>query len=198
MTTSSSLLAKVEVASLLHEIDSASGDCEAEFPRENHCMHSSAHAKDDHSWDLLEIAMLACCCSVHRHGPFPWLRAKLIHRDKEQLMPGFHHWIPGRSPYHFGSNKRISLIRSKDARTQNLIPEHVGNHSLLRHDFHPSRISTILLGFIIQLSMELMWSVQTMGKVRSHCLNLLITLMHAIMPWQMEIPPLTSMVYLSQ
>ena len=39
MTTSSSLLAKVEVASLLHEIDSATGDCEAEFPRENHCMH---------------------------------------------------------------------------------------------------------------------------------------------------------------
>ena len=29
-------------------------------------------------WDLLEIAMLACCCAVHRHGPFPWLRAKLI------------------------------------------------------------------------------------------------------------------------
>ena len=58
----------------------------------------------------------------------------------------------GRSPYHFGSNKRISPIRSKDARIQNLIPEHVGNQSLLRHDFHPSRISTILLGFIIQLS----------------------------------------------
>ena len=25
------------------------------------------HASHDHFWDLLEIAMLACCCAVHKH-----------------------------------------------------------------------------------------------------------------------------------
>ena len=125
---------------------------------------------------------------IFRHGPSPWLRAKLIQSgrtwywyscwtgsyivfvcsgnskieitcDREQLMPGFHHWIPsGRSPYHFGSNKRISPIRSKDARTQNLIPEHVGNQSLLWHDFHSSRISTILLGFSIWVYIAVLYT----------------------------------------
>ncbi|WJZ87639.1 hypothetical protein VitviT2T_007006 [Vitis vinifera] len=66
MTTSSSLLAKVEVASLLHEIDSATGDCEAEFPRENHCMHSmgvASEGNDDYGTPPFNVEQL-----VSLHG----------------------------------------------------------------------------------------------------------------------------------
>ena len=81
----------------------------------------------------------------------------------------------------------------------------VGNQEVCRNEEHPSlSLRNLLRGGKILVVDDnnanlrvatgalkkygVMWSVQTVGKVQSHCLNLPITLMHAIMPWKMENP----------